>query len=175
MSRPNKRKEAPLPMPDDDWEPSAGVVHDGVGDDPLHEPDDRMLMRKRGPTNANVDLPRDFDHLLFQLLLFKAETGNFHATKEEQPLLHSFLYYIKKEFKNYQNDATTSSLTAEQVKVLEYLHVPLTSRGDDHWLRFYDLLVKYRERHGHVLVPRLCEVPGLGDWTTDQRRQYKAL
>ena len=23
-------------------------------------------------------------------------------------------------------------------------------------------------------MPRLCEVPGLGDWLTDQRRQYKA-
>ena len=37
-----------------------------------------------------------------------------------------------------------------------------------------ELLRQYGERHNHVLVPRLCEIPGLGDWVTDQRRQYKA-
>ena len=169
MSRPNKRKEAPLAMPDDDWEPSA-AVHDSVGDDPLVDPDDKGS-RKRGSSNA--EFTRDFDQMLFQLLLFKADTGNYHATKEEQPGLHSFLYFIKKEFKNYQSDPATSNLTADQVKVLEHLHVPLTSRGDDHWARFYDLLVKYQATHGHVLVPRLCEVPGLGDWVTDQRRQVR--
>jgi hypothetical protein len=89
--------------------------------------------------------------------------------------LHSFLYFVKKEFKNYQNDPATSVLSPDQIKVLEHLHVPLTSRGDDHWLRFFDQLVHYQAKHGHVLVPRLSEVPGLGDWVTDQRRQYKAL
>ncbi|GKY95281.1 hypothetical protein MPSEU_000490100 [Mayamaea pseudoterrestris] len=179
MSRPNKRKEAPLPMPDDVWGASTSEIYDSVlGDVQLdhdHE-DEKQSPRKRASTNAiTIDLPRDFNHLLFQLLVFKADTGNFHATKEEQPLLHSFLYYIKKEFKNYQNDPTACDLTADQIKVLEHLHVPLTSRGDDHWVRFYDLLVGYREKHGHVLVPRLSEVPGLGDWVTDMRRQYKAL
>lgn len=173
-----KRKDPPLPMPDDAWEtpPTATGVHDSVDDGlPLHEPDETSPIRKRLHTNAAVDLPRDFDRMLFQLLLFKAETGNFHATKEEQPHLHAFLYFIKKEFKNFQADSESSNLTADQIKVLEHLHVPLTSRGDDHWQRFYDLLVKYKATHGHVLVPRLCEVPGLGDWVTDQRRQYKAL
>lgn len=37
------------------------------------------------------------------------------------------------------------------------------------------LLEDYKKTHGHILVPRLCEVPGLGDWVTDQRRQYKAM
>jgi Helicase associated domain len=52
--------------------------------------------------------------------------------------------------------------------------VPLTSRGEEHWNRFYELLRQYQQMHGHVLVPRLCEIPGLGDWVTDQRRQYKS-
>jgi hypothetical protein len=189
-------------MPDDDdWEPENAHQHHktdsgldlSVHDDdhqhhhhhheePLDAPDDKPLSlsatsssRKRSQTNAVADIPRHFDNLLFQLLLFKSETNNYHATKEEQPDLHAFITYIKREYKHYTSDPASSSLTADQVKVLEHLHVPLTSRGDDHWMRFYDLLVKYNETHGHVLVPRLCEVPGLGDWVTDQRRQYKAL
>jgi hypothetical protein len=125
----------------------------------------------------------NFDHYLFQLLAFKASTGNFHVPKGHE--LHSWIQFLKKEFKNHSNHhpgdhdgkasgTTGCALSEEQIKVLELLHVPLTSRGDEHWNRFYELLNQYGQRHGHVLVPRLCEVPGLGDWVTDQRRQYKA-
>lgn len=123
---------------------------------------------------GNDQLLQDFNDYLFQLISFKADTGNFHVNKDQQPQLHNFLTHIKKEYKFYTNDKASTALTDEQVKVLEFLHVPLTSRGDDHWSRFYSLLEQYKERHGHVLVPRLCEIPGLGDWVTDQRRQYKA-
>jgi hypothetical protein len=118
--------------------------------------------------------PTFFNDYIFQLLFFKANNNNFHVTKEEDPNVHAFLQHLKKEYKAYAAEATTSVLTQEQMKVLEFLHVPLTSRGDDHWNRFFELLQQYGERHRHVLVPRLCEVPGLGDWVTDQRRQYKA-
>lgn len=135
--------------------------------------------KKRAPVKASNQSPAemmaDFDHYLFQLLAFKADAGNFHVAKDEYPDLHAFLQLLKKEYKNATTEKESSPLTAEQIKVLEFLHVPLTSRGDDHWNRFYDLLKQYGERHGHVLVPRLCEIPGLGDWVTDQRRQYKAF
>lgn len=173
-SRSPKRKDPPLPAPDD-WETSIDKPDDDPLDDDHHDGKPRASKRGNNNTNATAADAVDFNQSLFQLLLFKAETSNFHATKEEQPELHAFLYHIKKEYKNYNQDPSSSTLTFDQVKVLEYLHVPLTSRGDDHWLRFYDLLVKYKETHGHVLVPRLSEVPGLGDWVTDQRRQYKAL
>lgn len=129
-----------------------------------------------------VIVPENFDHYLFQLLLFKAKRNNYHVSREESPELHSWLQYLKREYKLYvaateaegKEGVPASSLTADQLKVLESLHIPLTSRGDDHWNRFFRLLVNYKEQHGHVLVPRLCETPGLGDWVTDQRRQYKA-
>jgi hypothetical protein len=135
--------------------------------------------KKRTPaagvsTDKNPTDPAFFNDYIFQLLFFKANNNNFHVTKEEDPNVHAFLQHLKKEYKAYASESTTSCLTQEQMKVLEFLHVPLTSRGDDHWNRFFELLQQYGERHGHVLVPRLCEVPGLGDWVTDQRRQYKA-
>lgn len=126
---------------------------------------------------SNEQWVTNFDHCLFQLLAHKVETGNYHVPKDHE--LHPWMLFLKREFKQHcQGGGGVTSppclLTDRQVKVLEFLHVPLTSRGDEHWNRFYDLLQDYKERHGHVLVPRLCEVPGLGDWVTDQRRQYKA-
>lgn len=115
-----------------------------------------------------------FNHYLFKIIAFKAARGNFQVPRDVYPDLHQWLQTLKREYKNYSMDPASSLLTQEQLKVLEFLHIPVTSRGDDHWNRFYELLRQYAERHGHVLVPRLCEVPGLGDWVTDQRRQYKA-
>jgi hypothetical protein len=128
------------------------------------------------PIHLNPYNPEHFDHFLFYLLLLRAESNNPGLTicKEEYPLLYAWIQNVKKEYKLYMNHSPQCQLTSQQVMVLESLHVPLTSRGDDHWNRFYELLVQYRNRHGHVLVPRLCEIPGLGDWVTDQRRQYKA-
>lgn len=142
----------------------------------------------RAPKIVSTE-PGAFNNYLYQLLLFKAEKGNYHVPKEEYPELQAWLQHIKREYKNYaavkeeeghhtkeSNESTPpSTLTEDQIKVLQYLHVPLTSRGDEHWNRFFSLLEDYKKTHGHILVPRLCEVPGLGDWVTDQRRQYKAM
>jgi len=122
------------------------------------------------PFPAHLD-PNDhnnFDHFLFQLLSFRATYGHFHINRDRHPQLHTWVGLLKRDYKTYaDNDDkanSSSKLTEQQVKVLESLHVPLTSRGDDHWNRFYDLLREYKQRHGHCLVPRLCEIPGLGDW-----------
>jgi Helicase associated domain len=137
----------------------------------------RPAVRTPVPAHLNPTDPSQFDHFLFQLLAARAETnsgGGFNIAKDESPVLYAWLQFIKKEYKQYSQGSPHTSLTAQQVRVLESLHVPLTSRGDEHWQRYCELLRQYRARHGHVLVPRVCEVPGLGDWVTDQRRQYKA-
>lgn len=125
-------------------------------------------------SNKSATDPAYFNDFLFALMAHKADTNNYHVSRDDNPNLHIWLQHLKREYKNYLSGEVGTSLTDVQVKVLESLHVPLTSRGDDHWNRFYQLLQAYADRHGHVLVPRLCEVPGLGDWVTDQRRQYKA-
>lgn len=148
---------------------------------------------RKAPTRALKILstePGAFNNYLYQLLLFKAEKGNYHVPKEDYPELHAWLQHVKREYKNHaaikeegddaeaeesEEPTAPSTLTEDQIKVLQHLHVPLTSRGDEHWNRFFSLLEDYKKTHGHILVPRLCEVPGLGDWVTDQRRQYKAM
>lgn len=50
--------------------------------------------------------------------------------------------------------------------MLESVRFAFTTRGEEHWQKSYDKLKEYREEHGHVLVPRQCEIPGLGDWVS---------
>lgn len=84
--------------------------------------------------------PGAFNNYLFQLLLFKAEKGNYHVPKEEYPELQAWLQHIKREYKNYaavkneddeeeesEEPTPPSTLTEDQIKVLQHLHVPLTS------------------------------------------------
>ncbi|GAX24617.1 hypothetical protein FisN_21Lh282 [Fistulifera solaris] len=162
-----------------------------AGDDDVKLPPAKKA--RKAPTRGLKILstePGAFNNYLFQLLLFKAEKGNYHVPKEEYPELHAWLQHVKREYKNHaavkedgdedegdgsDEPPTPSTLTEDQIKVLQHLHVPLTSRGDEHWNRFFTLLADYKKAHGHILVPRLCEIPGLGDWVTDQRRQYKAM
>jgi Helicase associated domain len=135
-------------------------------------------------SQLDPDNPQHFDHFLFQLLMYKAENNTYNVQQDEYPELHTWMGNLKKMYKQYAAFADgphAGSLkrgmtcTVAQIKVLESLHIPLTSRGNSHWNRFYDLLWQYKDQHGHVLVPRVCEIPGLGDWVTDQRRQYKLL
>ena len=142
----------------------------------LHKPsgDKSGLAAQIDLSHSSPTDPNAFNDFLFALLAHKAENNNFHVSREENPHLHVWLGHLKREYKSFISEEVGSSLTDVQVKVLEHLHVPLTSRGDDHWNRFFQLLEAYNVRHGHVLVPRLCEIPGLGDWVTDQRRQFKA-
>jgi len=143
------------------------------------------VKRLSAAAQVAVTDPQEFDHYLFKLLLYKAAHNNFQVSRDKEPELHAWLKFLKQQYKFFLSSqeaapenqafaAEISVLSADQFKVLQSLHVPLTSRGDDHWNRFFGLLTDYKETHGHVLVPRLCETPGLGDWVTDQRRQYKA-
>ena len=92
---------------------------------------------------------------------------------ESSVKLLQFTQFLKKEYRD--SLLGTSQLSKQQFAVLESLHVPLTTRGDDHWSRFYRLLEQYKGDHGHVIVPRHCPVPGLGDWVAEQRRQRKLM
>jgi hypothetical protein len=65
-----------------------------------------------------------------------------------------------------ERSADASPLTADQIDVLESVRFAFTTRGEEHWQKSYEKLKEYRDEHGHVLVPRQCEIPGLGDWVS---------
>jgi hypothetical protein len=192
MVRSSKRKEPPAAVGEvpkdaaaapptakrtkeaEDVLPAASAVPPTAAATDTSKPSPKKRVPITGGINKSPVDAANFHEFLFFLISFKADKNNFHVTKDEDSLLHAFLQHLKKEYKAYQQDPNTSILDEDQIKVLEFLHIPLTSRGDEHWNRFYDLLLQYKETHKHVLVPRLCEIPGLGDWCTDQRRQHKA-
>ena len=107
-------------------------------------PTKRGLSNQIDLSNKSPTDPNSFNDYLFALLAHKADNNNFHVSREENPNLHVWLQHLKREYKNYLSEEVSSTLTEVQVKVLENLHVPLTSRGDDHWNRFYQLLLQVR-------------------------------
>ncbi|KAL7578407.1 hypothetical protein ACA910_012804 [Epithemia clementina (nom. ined.)] len=157
---------------EDDPETSDQAVHAGSAKTPT--PSDPAVPPSYETIRHNPTDPVFFHEYLFALISFKVDHGNYSVHKDACPNLYAWLGHMKREYARFTHQPTTANMTAEQKKILEYLHVPLTHRGDDHWNRFYNMLESYKKRHGHVLVPRVCEVPGLGDWVTDQRRQYKS-
>ena len=117
----------------------------------------------------------NFESFLFAILSYKQAHGTYLVPRDPHQALHTWMNHLKREYARYVRHPGSSGLEKEHFDVLESLHIPLTSRGDEHWLRFFNLLCQFKEKHDHCLVPRLSEVPGLGDWVTDQRRQYKIL
>jgi len=119
----------------------------------------------------------EWNAMLFELLHFKAKNGDFNvrATDEENKKLHTWMQTQRKQYKLFQNNMDECSITDDQVQVLDSLHFSWNTRGEEHWKRNYERLRDYHKENGHTLVPRQSPVPKLGDWVTEQRRQYKAM
>jgi hypothetical protein len=79
------------------------------------------LPRKKTPAGVSVVRsptdPASFNDYIFQLLFFKANSNNFHVTKEADANVHAFLQHLKKVYKAYASDSATSVLTQDQVKI----------------------------------------------------------
>lgn len=121
--------------------------HTGTDSEPPETPltgvsNKRGLASQIDLSNKTPTDPTAFNDYLFALMAHKAENNNFHVSREENPGLHVWMQHLKREYKNYLSEEVGSTLTPVQVMVLESLHVPLTSRGDDHWNRFYQLLLQ---------------------------------
>ena len=114
--------------------------------------------------------------MMFQALLYRADKGDLHvgANEEEHADLFAWTQELRRQFKLYQENPSSSELTADQIKVLDSLNFHWHTRGEDHFNRQYELLKKFKEENGHCMVPRLGR-DKLGDFVTEQRRQYKLL
>lgn len=91
------------------------------------------------------------------------------STDRSHANLYKWIVQLRKDYKARERDPSESTLTEEQISVLESVRFAFTTRGEEHWQKNYDKLKEYREDHGHVLVPRQCEIPGLGDWVRKTR------
>lgn len=139
-------------------------------------------------TAENPDLPPKFppkpsspeelahwNQMFFELMLYRIAHGNVNvkSTDKKHAELYKWIVKLRKDYKTRERDPSDSQLTEDQIRVLESVRFAFTTRGEEHWQKNYEKLKEYKEDHGHVLVPRQCEIPGLGDWVTSQRQQYQ--
>lgn len=86
-----------------------------------------------------------------------------------------YIYSIYSSFQIRERAADASPLSSDQIAVLESVRFAFTTRGEEHWQKSYEKLKEYKEEHGHVLVPRQCEIPGLGDWVSGKARRVTPI
>lgn len=133
---------------------------------------------RRSKPDESSDTYGAFNDMLFQLLQYKAVHGDFRVKGKDPEVktLHQWILYVRRAYKLFQEHECLSTLTSEQVRVLNFLQFPWNTRGEEHWSRNYESLKEFREKHGHTMVPRTYhEVQNLCHWVTDQRRQFKNL
>jgi hypothetical protein len=93
---------------------------------------------------------------------------NVKSTDEKYQDLYKWIVQLRKDYKNRERNPEQSPLTDDQINVLESIRFAFTTRGEEHWQKNYEKLKEYKSDHGHVLVPRQCEIPGLGDWVSER-------
>jgi hypothetical protein len=116
-----------------------------------------------------------WNQMFFDLMLYRIGNGNVNvkSTDRKHADLYKWIVQLRKDYKTRERDPSESTLTEEQISVLESVRFAFTTRGEEHWQKNYEKLKEYKVDHDHVLVPRQCEIPGLGDWVTSQRQQYQ--
>lgn len=133
----------------------------------------------RGPTKKRskktVFRVEDWNNMMFKALVYRAEHGDINAgaKDEDHKEVFGWMQEQRKQFKLFQEDPSSSTMTEDQVKVLDSLQFHWHTRGEEHWNRMYLLLKQFQEENGHCLVPRTQAKDKLGEFVTEQRRQYK--
>jgi hypothetical protein len=106
--------------------------------------------------------------VIVHLQLYRQRTGNVNvkSTDQKNQGLYQWIVQLRKDYKTRESNPERSPLTLDQIDVLESVRFQFTTRGQEHWQKNFDKLKEYKAEHGHVLVPRQCEIPGLGDWVS---------
>lgn len=118
-----------------------------------------------------------FNAKLFELLIYRSAHGHLHvgATDAAHQGLFQWVQQLRLQYKLYQKDPEDSTLTEDQIKVLESLQFHFHTRGEEHWKIYFAKMKQFYEEHGHCMVPRESPDHKLGDWVTEQRRQFKYM
>eukprot|EP00581_Thalassiosira_minuscula_P007000 CAMPEP_0183706548 /NCGR_PEP_ID=MMETSP0737-20130205/3328_1 /TAXON_ID=385413 /ORGANISM="Thalassiosira miniscula, Strain CCMP1093" /LENGTH=498 /DNA_ID=CAMNT_0025933963 /DNA_START=170 /DNA_END=1666 /DNA_ORIENTATION=+ len=140
-----------------------------------------LNLNSNPPTTLASDFrggQESWNAMLYQLLLYKAQRGDLNIPHNDTSyrLLYNWVQTQRKHYKLYQENKTSSTfLNADRIAVLDAIDFQWNVRGDTFWQKNFDSLLKYKNEHGDVRVPRLyTKNPKLGEWVTDQRRQWKS-
>ena len=93
----------------------------------------------------------------------------------ENPQLGTWVHTQRTQYKKFQQDPSTSSMTQERIERLESIAFQWRVTLSAEWDTKFNELVAYKGTHGGSCnVPkRYAENPQLGRWVSTQRTQYK--
>ena len=129
-------------------------------DDITHRLDKITL--KCNPVDNSADR---FNAGLFDFILLAAtNNGTVNIKSKADKTLKAWM-------KEQERNRGRSSLTLDQIKVLEYVKFPFSVAREDGWIKSFNEEKKYHSTFGHCNIPR--NVPCLGDWVNNQRRLKK--
>jgi len=158
---------------------------EGIADgEAIKNDEDSMDIEEDAAKSAPDSLANDFvggqeswNAMLYQLLLYKAIRGDLNVPINDTShrLLYNWILTQRKHYKLYQENKTSSTfLNADRIAVLDAIDFQWNIRGESFWQKHFESLTTYKAEHGDVRVPRLyAKNPKLGEWVTDQRRQWK--
>eukprot|EP00542_Grammatophora_oceanica_P000828 CAMPEP_0194070140 /NCGR_PEP_ID=MMETSP0009_2-20130614/88023_1 /TAXON_ID=210454 /ORGANISM="Grammatophora oceanica, Strain CCMP 410" /LENGTH=354 /DNA_ID=CAMNT_0038723391 /DNA_START=218 /DNA_END=1282 /DNA_ORIENTATION=- len=152
------------------------MIKDEVGRDAMAASLPKRIAAAEDAEPADVARQR-WNSMLFELLHYRAVHGDMKLRSKDDVKhrkLYDWIVQQRREFKNYHDDPMNSNLTSAQVEVLNSIQFPWNTRGEEHWQLHFELLVAFKEEHGHTLVSRSDQAnPKLSLWVVDQRRQMK--
>jgi hypothetical protein len=143
--------------------------------------------------NAIEDLPRlptlptdqvKWNEMLYKLCLYKSRNGNeANVVRLDNDIkakslsdnsdLADWLQHQRKQYRLYL-DSRATEMNLERIEILEAVGVKWKYRNDAVWETQFLNLQAYKKSNGDTLVPRRwMGNKTLGEWVTDQRRQYK--
>lgn len=116
--------------------------------------------------------------MLYQLILFKTKNGDLNITADDPSnrALFNWIQTQRRHYELYMDNKTSSTfLNADRIAVLDAIDFQWNIRGESFWQKHFDALVAYKREYGDARVPRhYSKNSKLGEWVTDQRRQFKA-
>ena len=119
-----------------------------------------------GPTATRDE---NWTRMVTKLRKFHQIHGHSIVKKENDPVLHRWMSNIRK---NYKADPDLLFKNKEKLQMLEELDFPWDlQQATWHWR--YQQLCDFANTHGHCRVP--ADVPRLGIWVRNQRREYLRL
>ena len=121
-----------------------------------------------------------WDERMEQLRKYKEEHGHVRVPKSHSEL-GVFVNRQRYEWSKWQ-DGRPSTMTEERIRDLQNLNFVFCAgrkmahvdyKNKKTWDERYDDLLRFKEEHGHAVVPQ--SYPGLGEWVHTQRMYYKKL
>lgn len=114
-----------------------------------------------------------WDSRIEQLKKHREKYGNIRVSRTQDFELASWLIYVRKQYRLYQESPWDSALTEDRITELQELDMdwkPLKNR----WQQQFHALVDFRKENGHTAVPvDYTKDPSLALWVQKQRYNFR--